>query len=166
MKKIDIIQESYRELLALEGKNLIGTLVYPKWYSYNKADITVGENLLYRVEPQGFWQSKIEVLKDNALVLNVNSKFSGYEVSRPTDPDRPYRFKLKGIFKNGYILINYKDEVVLEIVSNFSWKKMYPGYILTCADSFANAEFDRLLIMLCVHFSRTLYNAAAASATG
>jgi len=165
MKKIEITQDNYRVLTALKDEVLIGRIVYLKWYSANKAAIMVGENSEYSLEPKGFWQTKLEVLKDNAIVCKVKSKFSGYEISRPTDPDRPYRFKYKGFFKNGYVLVNYKDEVLLEIVSNFSWKKRYPGYTAACSDDFGDDEFEKILLMLCVHFCRTLYNAAAASAT-
>jgi|GEM_PF-1731220 len=166
MKIIDIAQDNYRVLTANEGKDFLGRIVYTKWYSGNRAEITINQDAVYQMEPKGFWQSTLEIFKEGIVMLNIKSKFTGYEISRPIDADRPYRFKMKGLFKNGYVLVNYKDEVVLEIVSNFSWKKMYPGFTITCSDNFGNDDFEKLLIMLSVHFSRTLHNAAVTSAAG
>lgn len=166
MKKIDITQQNYRVLTAEENKIPFGRIIYTKWYSGNRAEISIDQNAVYRLEPKGFWQTQVDVFKDEVLVTTINSKFTGYIITRPIDPERSYRFKYKGFFKNGYVLVNYKDEVLLEIAANFSWKKMYPGYSVICSDGFGNDVFEKLLLMLCVHFSRTMQNAATDSATG
>ncbi|MDV6170065.1 hypothetical protein R1T16_16625 [Flavobacterium sp. DG1-102-2] len=165
MKKIDVTQENYRVLTALEKDVQLGRIIYTKWYSNSKSEITVGNKELYTMVPKGFWQSKLEILHGDVVVLKTETKFSGYTMSRPIDPDRPYKIKHKGFFKNGYIVVNYKDEVLLEISPNFSWRKMYPGYTIACADTFGNDDFEKLLIMLSVHYCRNMQNAAAASAT-
>jgi hypothetical protein len=165
MKKIEVNQENYRVLTALENDIQLGRIIYTKWYSGNNAEITVGENTLYKIVPKGFWQSKLEVVQGDVVVLTTASKFVGYTISRPIDNERAYSFKYRGFLKNGYKLVNYKDEVLLEISPNFSWKKVYPGFTIACADSFGNDDFERLLIMMSVHFCRNIQNAAAASAT-
>jgi len=164
MKKLEVTQENYKVLTAFENKTVIGSIVYPKWYSTNKGVITIGEKENYALEPKGFWSTKYDLVKDNAVVLSMKSKWQGsIELTKPIDPERPYNFKGRGLFKNGYTLTNYKGEILLEIVTNFSWKKMYPGYTITCGDTFGNDEFDRVLIMLSVHFLRAIQNQAAAA---
>ena len=166
MKKINVNQDNYRVLTALENDVQLGRIIYTKWYSGSRAEITVGDKEVFTMVPKGFWQSTLEILQGNVVVFTTAAKFSGYTITKPIDPERPYKIKHRGFLKNGYKLVNYKDEVMLEIESNFSWKKMYPGFRIACADTFGNDDFEKLLIMLSVHFCRTVQNAAAASAGG
>lgn len=164
MKRINVTQQNYRVLTALQNDEQLGRIVYTKWYSNNRADIYINENTTYRLVPRGFWQTTLEVFKEETSLLTVKSKFSGFTITKTIDTDRPYYFKSKGIFKKGYALMNYKNEMLFEITSNFSWKKMYPGFTIYCQDNFGNEDIEKLLIMLSVHFYRTVQNAAAASA--
>jgi len=51
MKKIDVTQENYRVLTALEKDVQLGRIIYTKWYSNSKSEITVGNKELYTMVP-------------------------------------------------------------------------------------------------------------------
>lgn len=163
MKKIDIKAHNHRAYTALEGEKVIGTLVYPKWYS-EKAEITLDKETVFEVATKSFWKATQQVFKGKEVLLDIKATWKGsYIINRPGDPERPYTFKPKGWFKNGYLLTNYKDEVLLEITQHFSWKKFTQDYAVASDETFGNEEIDRVLILLSAHFFRAMQNAASAA---
>lgn len=164
MKTIDVSVNGKNVYTAAHNEIFIGKIEYPKWYAMNKAIITLGEDTVFNLEPRGFWHSTQQLLKGNAVLLNVKNTWKGYLLTKPIDPERPYKFQHQGLFKNGYVLLNYKDEVVLKIAPNFSWKKFNMSYTITCDDIFGNEEFDQLLLLLSVHYLRIIQSSASGSA--
>ncbi len=162
MKKIDIKAHNHRAFTAFEGETVMGTLVYPKWYS-EKAEITLDKDTVFKVVAKSFWKATQQVFRDKEVFLDIKANWKGgYVITKPGDPERPYIFKAKGWFNNGYLLTNYKDEVLLEITLNFSWKKIAQDYAAICYENFGSEELDRVLLLLSAHFFRTMQNAAAA----
>lgn len=159
LMKIDVTAQSHTSFIAISGETIIGRLEYPKWYS-SKAIIIV-DGIAYPLEPRGFWQSTQELLKDNAVLFTIKATWQGgYLITKLKDVEHSLMFRGKGMFKNGYLLLNHKDEVLLEIASNFSWKKFNADYTITCNDNFLEEEFSKVLIMLSVHFYKAIQNAA------
>ncbi len=92
MKKIDVTQQNYRVLTVLENTEQLGRIVYTKWYSNSRADIYINENTTYRLAPKGFWRTDLEVFKDDTVILSIKSKFTGFTISKPIDPDTALLF--------------------------------------------------------------------------
>lgn len=164
MKTIDVSVNGKNVYTAVYNDALIGRIEYPKWYSMNKAIITLADDSVFNLEPKGFWQSKQQLSKGNAVLLDVKNTWKGYSLTKPIDPERPFKFQHQGVFKSGYALLNYKEELVLKIVPNFSWKKFNMSYIITCEDTFGNDEFEQLLVLLSVHYLRIMQASASGSA--
>ena len=77
---------------------LLGELKYSKWYSF-RAEIILPGQQKYELVPKGFWDSKIELVYNEGVLINfkmgwkgilINTKFNGFEQN--------YLLKLKGLF--------------------------------------------------------------------
>jgi hypothetical protein len=164
MKEIDIVPNGYRAFTAILKGEMLGRLEYPKWYSA-KARITLGNDVQYILEPKGFWQTSQELKKDGTVIMEMKMKWNGsILIWKPKDAERAFEFKLRGFFKQGYVLNDYKGNQQLAIVTDFNWKKFNSGYIITCGDEFGSNEFEELLILLSVHYCKAMQNAAASAA--
>jgi hypothetical protein len=161
MKTIDVTGQSNNTgFTATYNGETIGTLKYTKWYS-QMAVITIGQST-YQVCPAGFWNFRYEIIKEGELWLTVTNSWSGYKAVKAHDEGRPMTITPKGFFKGGYVIKNHKEEVLLEVHSDFSWKKFTQDYRITCDDAFGIEETDKVLVLLSVYF----YIAAQAAATG
>jgi hypothetical protein len=159
MQTITITSEKDRRFTASIDGKVVGTLLYPKWYSQD-AEIMIGSSA-YSIKPRGFWKMGSEVLKDGKPIFEVANKWRGTQISRAKEPHHFYTLKLKGWFKNGYILESYKGEEILEIRHDFSWKKFNSGYTVVLNDAIAG-EDGLILVLVAMHFYRAAMNAAAA----
>jgi len=163
MKQLDISLHTNRDFIISYKGEEIGRQHYPKWSS-SKAVINIGSNE-YLLEPRGFWQTMHEVMENGNMVLQMQIKWSGgTQMHKPKEPHHFYMFNLRGFFKSGYILSNYKGEELLEIKTDFSIKKFSTSYLITCNDTFGDTDFEKLLIMLSVSCYRQGQRTAAAAA--
>lgn len=161
MKTIDVTgQSNSRGFTATCNGETIGTLKYTKWYSQTAA-ITIGEST-YQISTTGFWNFRYEIIKEGKLWLTVTNTWSGYKLIKTKDEERPLTLTPKGFFKGGYVIKNHKEEVLLEVHSDFSWKKFTQDYRVSCDDTFGVEETDKVLVLLSVYF----YIAAQAAAAG
>ncbi|PZR22523.1 MAG: hypothetical protein DI539_05505 [Flavobacterium psychrophilum] len=135
---------------------------YPKWYS-QMAAITIGESV-YRICPTGFWNFRYEIIKDGKVVFTVKNTWKGYVITKAMDDERPLTLAPKGFFKGGYVIKNHKDEVVLEVHSDFQWKKFTQDYRVICNDDLNDAETGTMLPLLSVYFYIEAQAAAAGAA--
>lgn len=161
MKTIDVKTEK-RKFTAHSNGEVIGVMEFPKWYSHMAA-ITVGESI-YRICPTGFWNFRYEVIKDGKVVLTVKNTWKGYVITKNMDQERPLTLMPKGFFKGGYIIKNYRNEVVLEVHSDFHWKKFSQDYRVICGDTLVDEEFDSMLALLSVYFYIEAQTATAGAA--
>ncbi|AWH86642.1 hypothetical protein HYN59_16690 [Flavobacterium album] len=159
MQTITITSEKNRRYTALIDGKPFGTLYYPKWFSQD-AEITIGASM-YILKGKGFWKTHGEVLKDGMPIFDIKTKWSGNVISRTKEAHHFYTLKPKGFFKCGYVLENYKGEVVMEVKQEFSWK-FNPGYLLTVNED-TMTEDTMLLALVAMHYFRAAMNAAAAS---
>ncbi|MHA3788590.1 hypothetical protein ACX0HA_10300 [Flavobacterium hauense] len=165
MKRIEIHPENPMLYIAvLDGKEL-GRMEYTNWYSASAAIITIN-NTEYKLGPKGFWHPSTDIFKDDAVVLNVTSRWQGgFVITNPAEPSKPYTFRGQGWFKTGYEVVDYQNEIVLDIQGNFIWKKFNSGYTITCTKDFGNSEFDSILLLLSVHLYKAMQTAAVIGAT-
>lgn len=157
MKTIDVKAQGQRKFITD-----MGIMEYPKWYS-QMAVITIGESV-YRICPTGFWKFRYELIKDGKEVLTVKNTWNGYQITKHNDLERPLTMIANGFFKSGYTLKNHKQEILLKVDSDFSWKKFQQDYKVTCDDSFGSEELDDVLIFLSVYFYIESQAAAAGAA--
>jgi hypothetical protein len=157
MKTIYVKAQGQRKLVTD-----MGTLEYPKWYS-QMAVITIGESV-YRIFPTGFWKFRYELIKDGNVVLTVKNTWNGYQITKHKDLERPFTMTPNGFFKSGYTIKNHKQEVLLKVDSDFSWKKFQQDYKVICDNAFGSEELDGVFVLLSVYFYIQAMAAAAGSA--
>ncbi|MHA3788589.1 hypothetical protein ACX0HA_10295 [Flavobacterium hauense] len=163
MKTIDIIgQRSNRAFTAVFDDGVTASLTYPKWYSL-LAVVTIGESR-YGIVPKGFWKSRYEIIKDEKLLFTITHTWNGCEIVRTYDTERPLVIKPRGFLKGGYVLLNHRNEVLLEVQSDFSWKKFHQDYRIMCNDDFGNDELDKVLALFSVYYLIAIQTAAAGAA--
>ena len=107
-----------------EGSQKIGELAYEKWYSF-KAVIKLSEREKYRLEPKGFWDSKIELTDGRQRLLEFKMGWKGILINTFFDgEEKTYLLKLKGLLSNQYVLLDTDQEELLVAQPNFKWKKL------------------------------------------
>lgn len=164
MSEIKVFTDNNKNYSVTTNGNVIGTLDYKYWYS-SKAEIIIGEEY-YTIERKGFWGTQHEVKQNGAVLLLLKTKWDGgIAIIKPKERTQYYEFKPKGFFTNGYVLTNYKEEELLIMTTDFSWKKFTSGYSINCSDNFGTTEFEKLLILVAVyHYKATQAMAMAAVA--
>ncbi|MEL1245070.1 hypothetical protein AAEO56_12400 [Flavobacterium sp. DGU11] len=164
MKTITVISEGSRKFNSIVNGEVKGSLVYPKWYSSNP-EIWLGKDGPYIFKAQNFWHTKYSLTKDDRPLFDMQSKWNSSTVISPVkETHHQFVFRAKSMFSLCNTLVNYKGEELLEIRSDYSWKKFTQGYAITCADDFGSTEQEQLLILLSLHYFRVMQNAAASVA--
>lgn len=162
MKTLTITAQGSRKFTAAFEDGTIVGIEYPKWYSM-VAVVTVNEKR-YGIIPKGFWKSRYEIIIDNKLLFTITHTWSGCSIVKPNDPERPLAIKPRGFFKGGYVLTNYKNEVLLEVTSDFSWKKFAQNYTISYSDTFGETDEEKVLMFFSVYYAIIVQTAAASGA--
>jgi len=164
MKRIEITPENPMLYVAALGGKELGRMEYTNWYSASAAIITINDTE-YKLGPKGFWHTSTDIFKDDAVVLNVASRWQGgFVITNPGEPLRSYTFRPQGWFKPGYEVVDYQNQVLFSIQGNFVWKKLNSGFTITCNDDFGNEEAEVLLMLLSVHLHKAMQTAAVIGA--
>lgn len=165
MKKIEIVAEGSMVYVAMLDEKELGRMEYTNWYSDSKAIITINGNE-YKLGPKGFWHTTTDIFKEEKVVFNIAPRWQGgFTITASADSEKPFIFHNKGWFKTGYEVVDYQNQVLFDIQGNFSWKKMSPGYSVSCSVGFANDEADILLLILSVHMYKAQQSAVLVGAT-
>lgn len=159
MKTINVESDGSKNYSVLLNGSIIAAIRYPKWYS-SIAELDFG-NSHYTIQSRGFWKMVQEVKKGDRVMLEGKYKWKGMQLSRPGG--QPYLMKSKGTWGGSYGLFDNTGTELINITSNFSWKKFTSSYIITCKDDFGDDEFEMLLMLATIHFYK-MYQAMAGSA--
>jgi len=165
MKQIAISPLTNKSYTAIYKDKVLGSLHYRHWYS-TRGTITMDNGQQYIIERKGFWGTSHEVKKEGKAVLLLKAKWDGgIAIISPGEPKYYFEFKPKGLMGSSYVLINNKQEELLIMTANFSWKKFSSGYGVNCGDNFGNNEEEQLLLWVSVyHFKAAQAMAIAAVA--
>jgi hypothetical protein len=102
MTEYIIKSKGFRDcVLTLDDKTL-GQMEYQKWFSF-EALISLEDGSVYKAAPKGFWGTTIEILKDEAPLMNFKMGWNGSIVihSWLDGIEQDYVFKPRGILKSG-----------------------------------------------------------------
>jgi hypothetical protein len=138
-----------REFSLTMNNNIIGELKYAKWYSF-KADILLADNSIYQLEPKGFWDSKIELKKDDNVLLYFEMGWKGI-VIHFNDSDKKYLLRLKSLWSSNYILIDTDEKELLAIETDFKWSKLNFDFNIETSNEFDNFENKEVLLLTTLH---------------
>lgn len=136
--------------LTLNGQN-IGELTYEKWYAFS-AEIQLANGKKYKLEPKGFWDSKIELLDGNDKLLEFKMGWKGIIIKTSfNNEEEDYMLTLKGLFSNKYVLFNVDKEELLVAESSFKWGKLNFDYHIETTSKFDSLDNNALLLLTIVH---------------
>ena len=165
MPQIKVFTDNNKNYTVTAEGDVIGELAYKNWYS-NKAEVIMATEEHYIIENKNFWGTQQEVKQEGAAVLLLKARWDGgIAIILPKDKEHYYEFKPKGYFTNAYILTNYKEEELLILTPDFSWKKFMAGYTINCNGNFGTTSLDKLLLMICIYHYKVTQAMQMAAAT-
>ena len=142
----------------------IGELQYSEWYSF-KAKILLADNSDYQLEPKGFWDSKIELKKEEKTLLTFRMGWKGIIIKTNfQDQEITYLLKLKGLLSSKFVLVDTDEKELLAVSTDFKWKKLNFDYTIETSnefDHFKNRELFLLTILHCINYYITVTAAVA-----
>ncbi len=151
MKQYNVTSTNYRNFnLALEGSPL-AELIYPKWYSF-KAEIILADNTQLLLEPKGFWDAKIELKKDEEVLLNFKLGWKGIMFNLQSEGiEEGYLLKHKGILSSRYVLIDTNEQELLAVKPDFNWSKFKLDYVIETSEEFDRQKMKEALLLTIIH---------------
>lgn len=148
--------------LMLDDKR-IGELLYEKWYSFN-AGIQLPDGSKYKLEPTGFWDSKIELKDDTKTLLEFKMGWKGIIIKTFFDnKEASFLLMLKGLLSSKFVLIDTDKNELMVAETNFKWNKLNYDYNIETShtfDNFANKEILLLTILHCINYYITFISSA------
>lgn len=129
----------------------IGKLKYDKWYSLS-AEIFLTDNARYRLEPKGFWGSKIELKENSNTLLVFELGWKGIVIKTLFgDVEKEYLLKLKGLLSSKFILIDTEERTLLAADADFRWTSFSVDYYIETSNEFDDFDNKELLLLTVVH---------------
>ncbi len=119
-----------------------GQLTYESLFSY-KAAITLTNSDDYEIKPAGFFQTSINVLKNEQEIASLKMNWKGQIVFSFQD-GREFFFKAKGAFYNKYFIENTQGEKLMQFEPHFEWSKFNYNYDI----AYEKKPEDLLLVLL------------------
>ncbi|MBU1822220.1 MAG: hypothetical protein KKG00_12025 [Bacteroidetes bacterium] len=153
-----------RNFILTTGNCKIGELKYKQWYSF-RAEVQLADHSTYQLEPKGFWDSKIELKRADAVLLEFKMGWKGILIKANFNGnEKNYLLKLKGLLSSKFILIDSEENEVLTADTEFKWNKFNFDYTMETStefDTMENKELMLLTIVHCMNYYLTVVNSAA-----
>jgi len=71
------VWETMFQLTKDGDEAILGTLIYPKWYSYN-AQLDLTGDKIYVLEQSGFWGNSVVLKDDDRILMQCHSNWKGH----------------------------------------------------------------------------------------
>lgn len=147
----------------VSNNKALGELIYKKWYSFD-AEIVKPEGESYRLEPKGFWDSKVELKDNTSTLLEFKMGWKGIIIrSLLNGREETFLFKFRGLLSNRFSLLDTNNEELLVAETSFNWSKITFDYSIETTqifDDFDNKELLLLTIVHCINYYMTMVAAA------
>ena len=146
------------------GEQKIGELIYTKWYSF-AAQILMNDGSTYQLEPKGFWDSTIELKKEDRVLLEFKMGWKGIVIKTFFDnKEANFLLKLNGLLSSKFVLIDTDRRELVGAETNFKWTKLNFDYTIETShefDAFENKELLILTLLHCINYYMMVITAAA-----
>ena len=150
MKKYKAISNRRNFRLA-EDNNLLGELIYSKWGSLN-AVINLIDNTENKFKSKGIWNQKIELFNNDKKLLELKMGWKGIKIQTQFENNvSNYLLKNIGFFSNKFTLLDSDKTELVEIKSDFQWKKLRYDYDITTTTEFDKLENDKMLLFAIIY---------------
>ena len=150
MKKYKAISNR-RNFRLTEDNNLLGELVYIKWSSLN-ADIKLIDNNENKFKTKGIWNQKIELFQNDKKLLELKMGWKGIKIQTQFENHiTNYLLKNISFFSNKFTLVDSDKTELVQINSDFQWKKLRYDYDITTTAEFDKLENDKMLLFAIIY---------------
>lgn len=122
-----------------------GQLLYKSLFSF-KALITLPNFDRYEIVPSGFFQTSINVLKNEQELASLKMNWKGQIVISFQD-GREFVFKATGVFFSKYFIENMQGEKLMQFDPHFKWSKFNYNYDI----SYDKKPQELLLVLLGIY---------------
>ena len=145
MKKLLATSNGFKEFeLFNENHQLLGRIIYPKWYYYDVEIKTM--NSASEMKLEGFWNSKMLHYSPSGNVLReIEYTWNGFVIRE--NSGNIYFLSGRGFWDYHFDLKNELNEELMLIKPIFSWKIFKSEYEIEIADHF-NADAELILAIL------------------
>ena len=124
-------QNSRNFILENENQEILGELIYPKWYS-TKAEIHIGSKI-FKTDTKGFWTTSVEVTEYERVLLKFKMDWKGNIIMTSLeDGEKHFIIKKEKWFSETLIMKDENDKTYLKLKRSFKWKdfKYYYDIVL------------------------------------
>jgi hypothetical protein len=140
-----------KNFILTQNNVQLGELIYPKWYTFN-AEIILADKSVYKLVPQGFWESSIQLKKDDDTLLEFKLEWKGIVFSiNKNGATHDYLLKLKGLLSSKFVLVDSDDNELFEVECDFKWTKAEYDYFVSTTEKFDQFENKELLLLSFFH---------------
>ncbi len=140
-------------------QNKAGELIYEKWYSFS-AEILLAGGRKLKLEPFGYWDSKIELKEGSKILLDFKMGWHGIVIRTYfDDKEQNYLVKTKGLLSNKFLLLDTGNRELAVAETNFKWAKLNFEYTIETDaefDKFENKDLMLLTMIHCINYYMTM----------
>lgn len=130
-----------------ERGQVLGVMSYGRWWPM-RAEIVLSDRATYRLEPAGFWQTRIQVDKAGATFAEIQPLLGrGFRLSFASDP-QSYLFRKRSLWNMDYGLLDEQDQEIAQVMADFNWKILKYEYRVEVLCPIADSEISQLLPLL------------------
>lgn len=145
---------SKRFALINEDKE-VATLNYKGW-SMTKSEIIPINGEIFNLESVSMLKSKFQLKQKGQVILNYEMNWRGHFLIRSKfeNVQNNFIFKSKGFWGNTYVLTDEKENQLVEIVPQFSWRGFKTNYVIETTPNFEKMIHNDVLLLILVHCIR------------
>lgn len=151
MKEYSAISKNFRKYILLTDQHPLAEMNYLNWYSL-KASIKLSDSYQFLLKPKGIWNSKIELWKDEEVLLYYKLGWKGINIKIQSEGiEESYLLKSKGVFKYKYVLIDSNKKELLTVKPKFRWNRFNHDFAIESTEEFENLKLKEAVLLTIVH---------------
>lgn len=138
-------QNSRNFILENQNQEILGELIYPKWYS-TKAEIHIGSKI-FKTDTKGFWTTSVEVTEYERVLLKFKMDWKGNIIMTSlVDGEKHFIIKKEKWYSNILVMKDENEKVYFHLKRNFKWKDFKFHYEIALEE-----DLDELTLLSIIH---------------
>ena len=132
-------QNSRNFILENENQEILGELIYPKWYS-TKAEIHIGSKI-FKTDTKGFWTTSVEVTEYERVLLKFKMDWKGNIIMTSLqDGEKHFIIKKEKWYSNILVMKDENEKVYFHLKRSPAADGANPGHSPTRPSRCSSSE--------------------------